>query len=163
MAVNVSARQFRDPGFYDIVSHALARSGLAPARLEIEITEGTLMRDPDTVVRTLKAIRALSVSVALDDFGTGYSSLSQLRSLPLDVLKIDRSFVHDIQDDESAKAIASAIAVMGKAMGLSVVAEGIESEAEAQYLRTNAGCDIFQGYLFGRPMHPDDVFQRLMR
>lgn len=162
IAVNVSARQFRDPGFYDIVSQTLGRTGLAPERLEIEITEGTLMRDPETVVRTLKAIRALSVTVALDDFGTGYSSLSQLRSLPIDVLKIDRSFVHDIQDDEGAKAIAAAIAVMGKAMGLTVVAEGVETEAEAEYLRAHGGCDIFQGYLFGRPMPADDVFKRLI-
>ncbi len=151
VAVNVSPRQLRDPGFRDLIQRTLKATGLAPDRLEIEITEGAVIGDPEAAIHTLKAIRALSVSVALDDFGMGYSSLSQLRSLPLDVLKIDRSFVHDVASNDGAKAITCAVAAMGRALGLRVVAEGIETEQEAQYLREHVACDVFQGYLYGRP------------
>jgi diguanylate cyclase (GGDEF)-like protein len=161
MAVNVSAQQFRDPGFYEMVRETLQLTGLDPSQLEIEITESAVVRNPEEAIRTLAAIRALRVKVALDDFGTGHSSLSQLRILPLDVLKIDQSFVLDIHRDEGAKAIANAIAVMGKALGLEVVAEGLETAADADYLRTHTSCDVFQGYLFGRPMSANEMLLRL--
>jgi diguanylate cyclase (GGDEF)-like protein/PAS domain S-box-containing protein len=149
MAVNVSAVQFGQPGFAHTVLAALCASGLPAHRLELEITETVLMQDAESLIATLMVLRDLGVSIALDDFGTGYSSLSYLRRFPFDKIKIDRSFIADIANPETA-AIVRAIVGLGASLGMRVTAEGVETEAQAAILR-NEGCGEAQGYLFGRP------------
>ncbi|WP_407528185.1 EAL domain-containing protein [Methylobacterium oryzisoli] len=149
IAVNVSAVQFRQPGFAHTVLAALCASGLPPNRLELEITETMLMQEAESLIATLTVLRDLGVSIALDDFGTGYSSLSYLRRFPFDKIKIDRSFVADIANPETA-AIVRAIVGLGASLGMRVTAEGVETEAQRAILRSE-GCDEAQGYLIGRP------------
>jgi diguanylate cyclase (GGDEF)-like protein len=161
VAVNVSARQLRDGVLLEQVSRALQASGADPARLEIEITEHSLVDDHDVAVRTLVSLRSLGVRVAIDDFGTGLSSLAYLRRLPIDKLKIDRSFVRELPGNESDAAIVTAIASMAHALGLRVVAEGIETGAQRQFLH-ELRVDFGQGYLFGRPM-PAGELRKLLR
>ena len=146
MAVNVSARQFASGDLVAIVREVLERTGASPHRLELEITESTVMLDEKTVIATLDELRALGVAVSLDDFGTGYSSLSYLRSLPVDTLKIDMSFVRSIATNAEDAALTAAIVAMGKARGLRVVAEGVETE-EQRALLASFGCDEIQGFL----------------
>ncbi|MBL8344336.1 MAG: EAL domain-containing protein [Rubrivivax sp.] len=153
VAVNVSARQLRDPGFTSAVLAALQRHGLQPADLELEITESLFAGDASSVQRALQPLREQGVWVALDDFGTGYSSLSALQSLPIDVLKIDRSFVIELGVRDSAQAVVRSIIALARALGKRVVAEGVETaEQERQLLAL--GCDEFQGYLYARPLPP---------
>jgi EAL domain-containing protein (putative c-di-GMP-specific phosphodiesterase class I) len=161
VAVNVSARQLRDGLLLEQVSRALKASGADPSRLEIEITEHSLVDDHDIAVRTLVSLRGLGVRVAIDDFGTGLSSLAYLRRLPIDKLKIDRGFVRELPGNESDAAIVTAIASMAHALGLRVVAEGIETAAQREYL-ADLRVDFGQGYLFGRPM-PALELRRLLR
>ena len=151
VAINVSAVQFRRPGFSRDVEHALERTGLAPGRLAIEITETVLMEDADATTHTLARLKDLGVRIAIDDFGTGYSSLAYLKRFPIDELKIDRSFVSSLNDDADSLAIVRAIITLGKALRIDVVAEGVEAPAQAEFLRL-MGCDRAQGFLFGRPM-----------
>ncbi|MCA9512819.1 MAG: EAL domain-containing protein [Myxococcales bacterium] len=146
VAVNVSARQFASGDLVAIVREVLERTGASPHRLELEITESTVMLDEKTVIATLDELRALGVAVSLDDFGTGYSSLSYLRSLPVDTLKIDMSFVRSIATNAEDAALTAAIVAMGKARGLRVVAEGVETE-EQRALLASFGCDEIQGFL----------------
>ncbi len=150
MAVNLSAVQFREGNIVELVSWALRISGLAPARLEVEITESLLIQDSVSAKQTLIALRALGVRIALDDFGTGYSSLAYLRSYPLDTLKIDRSFVSALNQDSSALAIVTAIIQLAHALKLDTTAEGVESQVEADILQ-KCGCTEAQGYYFGKP------------
>jgi EAL domain-containing protein (putative c-di-GMP-specific phosphodiesterase class I) len=124
---------------------------MAPGLLRLEVTESSMMQNPEAAVRTLQALRALGVTIAVDDFGTGYSSLSFLRRFPIDGLKIDQSFVRDVVDDENDAAIARAVIAMGRSLRLDIVAEGVETEAQLDFLRTE-GCDKAQGYLFSRPL-----------
>lgn len=156
VAVNLSARQLTEPGLPAMVADALAVSGLPPECLELEITESMIMGDVEHTIRVLKSIKALGVRIAVDDFGTGYSSLSYLQRLPIDTLKIDRSFVSGCDRGGKAMAIPHAIIFQGKTLNLHIVAEGVETEAEKDALSV-CGCNEFQGYLFSRPMQMASV------
>ena len=150
IAVNVSAKQFRQPDFTEQVSSLLASYGVAPRRLKLEVTESSLQDNLEDTVRKMRQLRAQGVRFAIDDFGTGYSSLSYLKALPIEVLKIDRSFVLHVDTDPSAAAIAKTILDLAHNMELQAVAEGVETESQLATLKT-LGCQAFQGYLFGRP------------
>ena len=150
LAVNVSARQFRDPALVATVADALQSSGADARLLRLELTESMLLSDLDETIARMAALRQLGVRFSLDDFGTGYSSLSYLKRLPLDQLKIDRSFVRDLPDDPNDAAIARTILALAEAMGLGVVAEGVETVAQFEFLKAE-GCRGFQGFYFGRP------------
>ena len=149
VAVNVSPVQFSRSDFVDTVAQALADSGLDPSLLELEITENVVMKGPDESVRQIERLRALGVGVAIDDFGTGYSSLSYLRLLPIDGLKIDRSFLKELERDPNTLPLVSAIVALAHGLGLTIVAEGVETQQQFETLRS-IGCDRFQGYLLGQ-------------
>ena len=151
VAVNVSAVQFRQPRFVDTVSAALKGSGLDPSRLELEVTETIMLQDNAQTIAQLHRLRRLGVRISMDDFGTGYSSLSYLRSFPFDKIKIDQSFIRDLDKRSEAQAIVRAIAGLGQSLGMRTTAEGVESRDQLQHIRT-VGCTDAQGYLFGRPM-----------
>ena len=156
MWVNVSTHQLADPGFVGTVTEALALAGLPGSALGLEITESAVMADPAHRTRHAVRLRCAGVRVAIDDFGTGYSSLSTLKTLPVDVLKVDRSFVSGLGEDVSDTRIVTAIVSMAHALGLSVVAEGVETEVQRDAIRA-IGCETAQGYLFGRPAARADV------
>lgn len=151
IAVNVSARQLKDGRLPGVIAATLARTGLHPDRLELEVTESVLIDDADQALQALLALEALGLRIVLDDFGTGYSSLSYLRRFPFDKIKIDRSFITDLSLESGSHAIVSAILAMGGKLGLQVTAEGVETENQLALLR-EAGCDQIQGFLLGRPM-----------
>jgi EAL domain-containing protein (putative c-di-GMP-specific phosphodiesterase class I) len=151
VAVNVSARQFRDGRFVRTVDEALQNSGLDPQYLTLELTENTIMENAKENLETLHQIKAMGVKLSVDDFGTGYSSLSYLKQLPLDELKIDRSFIMEIRSEADKAPIVTAIIGMAHSLGLTVVIEGIESEAQLSFSRAG-GCDEYQGYLFSKPV-----------
>jgi diguanylate cyclase (GGDEF)-like protein/PAS domain S-box-containing protein len=151
VAVNLSARQFRDRKLIECIGEILNRTGLEPARLELEITESLVMRDIDAVVAKLKDLKAFGVQLAIDDFGTGYSSLSYLRRFPIDRLKIDQSFTREVTSSADGAAIARAIIQLGHALDLKVIAEGVETESQLHFMREN-GCDEIQGYVYARPL-----------
>ncbi|MDP2109731.1 MAG: EAL domain-containing protein [Thiobacillus sp.] len=151
MAVNLSAHQLRSPVLLAQVAHALEKHGLTGASLELEITESAAMHDPAASIRQLKALRGLGVRLSIDDFGTGYSSLSYLKLLPIHTLKLDRSFVRDIETDSNDVAICTATIALAHNLGLAVVAEGVETEAQ-RLLLTSHQCDFMQGYLFSKPL-----------
>jgi EAL domain-containing protein (putative c-di-GMP-specific phosphodiesterase class I) len=156
MSVNVSARQLETDAFLDDVRQALADSGLHPGSLVIEITETTLMRDLETTVRRLQALKELGVLIAIDDFGTGYSSLAYLRKFPVDALKIDRSFVAAMADSPASAALIHTLVELGRTLGLETLAEGIEDLDQLQRLR-NEQCHRGQGFLISRPMEPSAI------
>lgn len=156
VAVNVSPLQFRNSGFKTVVLQALANSGIAPHRLEVEITESVFLDGEDQVVGILHQLRAMGVRVALDDFGTGYSSLSYLRSFPFDKIKIDKSFVNSVAQDASSAAIVRAIVDLAGALHMETTAEGVEDTAQLAELK-GQGCSSIQGYLFSRPVEADRV------
>ncbi|MGP9822308.1 sensor domain-containing protein [Salinarimonas sp. NSM] len=152
VAVNVAAAQLKDEGFVAEVARMLARWNLPPARLEVEVTENVLLdRSSDKVAETLRGLHALGVTIALDDFGTGYASLAHLKRFPVDRLKIDQSFVRDIGTDPEDAAIARTIVNLAHSLGMDVVAEGIETRAQLEFLRLH-GCDVAQGWFIGKPM-----------
>ncbi len=157
IAVNVSALQVNNPSFVALVQAILHESGLAPERLELEITESVLIRDPERALQTLTQLKAIGVSIAMDDFGTGYSSLSNLRNFPFDKIKIDRSFVRAIDVNNQAAAIVRAVLGLGRGLGLPVIAEGVETNGELAFLNAE-GCREAQGYLFGQPV-PIEMFR----
>ena len=160
MAVNVSAIQFRDENFLEDLFSVLRETGFDPHSLELEVTESVLMKNAEVATSTLKAIRDIGIRVSVDDFGTGYSSLSYLRRFPLDALKIDQSFLHKIYVAPDDATIVSAIIGMGKAIGLRVIAEGVETAEELAFLKAN-DCDEAQGYYFSRPV-PAEEFVKLL-
>lgn len=160
VAVNVSIRQLAEPGFIDIVTHALNRAGLPPHRLTLEITESILAGPDATIAIQLRELRALGVKLAVDDFGTGRSSLARLRSLPFTTLKIDKSFIDELTDT-GPKDIIKAIVAMAHGMGLDVIAEGIETSTQLAQLRA-LGCDAGQGFLLDQPMSVHDLQRRLV-
>jgi diguanylate cyclase (GGDEF)-like protein/PAS domain S-box-containing protein len=160
VAVNLSAHQFRGGRIVDNVRNAVRAAGIDPARLELEITESVLMQDDARIVTSLEALRADGHGISIDDFGTGYSSLSYLRRLPVDALKIDRSFVRDIAEREDDAALVASIVTMARALRLRVVAEGVETEAQRAILERCA-CDEIQGYLIARPMPLSELEARL--
>jgi diguanylate cyclase (GGDEF)-like protein/PAS domain S-box-containing protein len=156
LAVNVSAVQFGDRAFVDNVAHALAESGVRPELLKLEITESVLLENTGEAITRMRALKdQLGVGLSLDDFGTGYSSLSYLKQLPLDQVKIDRSFVRDIDSNTNDAAIADAVIALGRAFNLKVIAEGVETIHQRDALLAR-GCDAFQGYLYGRPVSIGD-------
>jgi EAL domain-containing protein (putative c-di-GMP-specific phosphodiesterase class I) len=157
VAVNISAVQFRKPEFVERVLSIIDASGADPTKIQLEITESMLVENLEDLIVKMNVLKARGVSFALDDFGTGYSSLSYLKRLPLDQLKIDRSFVRDIGSDVASGAIARALISLGQVMGLSVIAEGIETEEQREFL-TRLGCHTFQGFLFSHPV-PAEEFE----
>ena len=160
LAVNVSAKQFHQPQFVSQVQGVLARSGVNPQRLKLELTESLLINDVEGIIAKMTTLKAQGVGFSLDDFGTGYSSLSYLKRLPLDQLKIDQGFVHDILTDPNDSVIAKMVIALGESLGLAVIAEGVETQAQREHL-AGQGCHAYQGYLFSRPM-PVDAFETLL-
>jgi len=160
VAVNLSPVQFRNKALVHSVSRALSRSGLAPDRLELEVTESVLLQDNELTVATLHQLRRMGVRIAMDDFGTGYSSLSYLRSFPFDKIKIDQSFVRELSSRADCLAIVRSIAGLGASLGMATVAEGVETED--QFLQiTAAGCTEVQGFYFGAPKPASELVHTL--
>ena len=151
VAVNVSARQFHADDFVDQVLAVLEQTGANPQRLKLELTESLFVSDVEGIVEKMFLLKARGVSFSLDDFGTGFSSLSYLRRLPLDQLKIDQSFVRDVLSDPNDAAIARTIVALSQSLGLGVIAEGVETEAQKDFLAAS-GCHAYQGYFFSRPL-----------
>jgi diguanylate cyclase (GGDEF)-like protein/PAS domain S-box-containing protein len=160
VSVNVSPRQLRDPGFVEEVQHVLARTGLSPAQLELEVTESAVMNDPDEARLRLEQLQRVGVSLAIDDFGTGYSSLGQLRYFPFDSLKVDRTFMHGLGQDQTNAAIVRGLIALAHNLGLAVGGEGIETSAQLEQLQA-LGCDRGQGYYLARPL-PLEALRRLL-
>jgi EAL domain-containing protein (putative c-di-GMP-specific phosphodiesterase class I) len=160
VAVNLSARQFRQHDLEERIRSIVYGAGIDPALIELEITESQLMHDPDHAVRVLERLGDFGLRIAIDDFGTGYSSLSYLTRFPLASLKIDRSFVADVLDDEADATIVRTIVDMAHTLGFTVIAEGVEHESQAAFLR-KLGCEQAQGFLFARPM-PAQEFAALV-
>ncbi len=161
IAINISAQQLKRYGLVDMVKAALDQFELEGQRLDIEVTEGMFIQQPALAAQILNELKALGVSISIDDFGTGYSSLAKLKELPLDTLKIDQSFVREIPHEPRDMAISQAVIVLGHSLGLKVIAEGVETEAQQAFLR-NAGCDQAQGYLYAKPL-PANEFALLMK
>ena len=160
LAVNVSARQFRQQDFVSYVLDLIQYTGANPRRLKLELTESMLVKDVEDTIAKMTALKAQGIGFSLDDFGTGYSSLSYLKRLPLDQLKIDQSFVRDLMTDPNDAAIARTVITLGHSLGLNVIAEGVETVEQRGFL-AEQGCDAYQGYLFGRPM-PIEELERLL-
>jgi EAL domain-containing protein (putative c-di-GMP-specific phosphodiesterase class I) len=155
LSINVSARQFHQPDFVDKVRSALEAHRIPAGKLKIELTESVVLGDIATTVKRMEQIKAHGVRFALDDFGTGYSSLSYLKQLPFDQLKIDQAFIRDMTRDDRSEAIVRAILAMSRSLELEVVAEGVETQNQHELLLTR-GCEMFQGYLFGKPVPIED-------
>jgi diguanylate cyclase (GGDEF)-like protein len=163
MSINVSPRQFAEPDFCDVALAAAERHGLAPERIVLEVTEGMLVADPAAAADRIRRLHERGFRVAIDDFGTGYSSLSYLSSFTVDVLKIDRAFVRNVADPAgSDRAVAEAIVALGRSLGMTIVAEGVETEPQRETL-VDLGCDAAQGFLFHRPMREPDLLRRIGR
>ena len=162
VAVNLSARQFQRPGLDAAVARLIEEAGIDPRQLELELTESLLMRDAEQAIRVLRTLKSYGVRIAVDDFGTGYSSLAYLKRFPLDALKIDRAFVHDVNNDADDAAITIAIIDLAHSLKLKVIAEGVETQAQLAFLREH-GCDEIQGYLFARPGPAAECTQLLSR
>jgi diguanylate cyclase (GGDEF)-like protein/PAS domain S-box-containing protein len=162
VAVNLSPRQLSDPELLPALADVLRSTGLAPDLLELEVTESSMMQDAEMAVQVLTALKGMGVRLAIDDFGTGYSSLAQLNRFPIDTLKVDRSFIRNIPNDDEGRAIAEAIIAMGRTLKLTVVAEGVETDDQRVFLR-DLSCDEMQGYLFSKPVSADDFADLLRR
>jgi len=160
MAVNLSARQFTDEHLLQDITSTLKETGMDPSQLELEITESMLMRDVDKAVAIMAALKHIGVRIAIDDFGTGYSSLSTLRRLPLDTIKIDRMFIRHLPENTEDKSIADAIIAMGRSLSLTVIAEGVETQQQADFLEEHA-CEQVQGYYFSKPITANAVIELL--
>ncbi|MDT4739306.1 GAF domain-containing protein [Bradyrhizobium sp. WYCCWR 12699] len=160
MAVNLSPRQFADEHLLQDVDEALAASGMSPVLLQLEVTESMMMRNVGRALKVLDAIQSRGIRLAIDDFGTGYSSMSLMKHFPIDTIKIDRSFVRDLPQDSEDQAIAQAIISMGKALGMTVVAEGVENAEQEAFLRTH-GCDEMQGFLISKPVPAREMAELL--
>jgi len=156
MAVNLSARQFRQDNLVEMIDSILRETGISPKLLELELTEGLLMENTSETSMILGQLKSRGVQVAIDDFGTGYSSLSYLKRFPIDRLKIDQSFVRDIITDSNDAAIAVAVISLGRSLGLSVIAEGVETGDQLEFLGVQK-CDEYQGYHFSRPVPPEEI------
>lgn len=149
--MNISARQFRSLDLMSMIRGALDETGVDPHLLELEITETTLMRNTEETLSILGQLHALGIKISVDDFGTGYSSLAYLKRFPVDLLKIDRSFVHDLATDADSAVIVSAIIGLARSLQLRVVAEGVETPEQVDFLKRR-GCDEVQGFLFSKPL-----------
>lgn len=161
VAVNVSAHQFRQADFVDQVRMVIKDTGANPHRLKLELTESMLVSNIEDIIEKMHALKARGVGFSLDDFGTGYSSLSYLRRLPLDQLKIDQSFVRDVLSDPNDATIAKTIVALAHSLGLGVIAEGVETASQRDFLAA-AGCHAYQGYFFSRPL-PLEGFERFVQ
>jgi EAL domain-containing protein (putative c-di-GMP-specific phosphodiesterase class I) len=151
VAVNLSSQQFLQSRVDEVVLQALFEASLKPRLLQLELTESILMHDMSETVPLLNKLKGMGIGLAMDDFGTGYSSLSYLKRLPIDAVKIDRTFVADLEQDRDDAAICATIIAMAHALGLQVIAEGVETEGQLEYLRAQ-GCDQAQGYLISKPV-----------
>ncbi|MBT4838434.1 MAG: EAL domain-containing protein, partial [Methylococcales bacterium] len=160
IAANVSPLQFRQPHFVEQVQSIIREFDITPALLKLEITESTVIDNVEEIIQKMHKLKSFGLHFSMDDFGTGYSSLSYLRKLPLDQLKIDQSFVHDITTDKSDAMIVETIISMGHHLGLDVIAEGVESDQEIQFLHEN-GCNSYQGYFCSKPI-PANEFEQLI-
>jgi EAL domain-containing protein (putative c-di-GMP-specific phosphodiesterase class I) len=160
LAVNISAKQFRQERFIDEVKKLMASYAINPKLLKLELTESLMLEDIDKTVVTMNALKAIGVQFSLDDFGTGYSSLQYLKRLPLDQLKIDQSFVNDIASDENDRAIVRTVIAMAQSLNVDVIAEGVETAEQQAFLLQN-GCRQYLGYLFGKPMPIEEFNQQL--
>ncbi len=156
IAVNISVQQLADPMFQPMLCQALEASGFAADQLWLEITEGIILHDPDTAAATLHDLRRLGVHIAIDDFGTGYSSLSYLKRLPVEILKIDQSFIDQLDNDSDDRAIVRAVIALGDSLGMAVIGEGVERSSQAAQL-SSLGCDVAQGFLYGRPLPASEI------
>ena len=156
MAINLSTLEMEDTGLIDVVADTLKKTGMNPKNLELELTENILIQHPENIYKTFEQLRAMGVRMAIDDFGTGYSSLSYLSKLPIDKLKIDKSFVQDINEDANDRSIVEAIISMAHSLRLKAIAEGVETPEQADVLK-RLNCDECQGYLFGRPMPAEEI------
>jgi EAL domain-containing protein (putative c-di-GMP-specific phosphodiesterase class I) len=161
LAVNVSACQFYQADFVEQVTQVIKCTMISPDKLKLELTESLVLNDIDDTISKMKALRQIGVRFSMDDFGTGYSSLASLKKLPISQLKIDQSFVRDILNDPDDMIIVRTIIAMAKNMGLSVIAEGVETEAQRVFLEQH-DCPVFQGYLFSKPV-PIDQFELLLK
>ncbi|MEN8183341.1 MAG: EAL domain-containing protein [Myxococcota bacterium] len=160
LSVNVASQQFQDPGFADVVHHALQHSGLLPDLLELEITEGSLVRNVGVMAQTLRELKQVGVSLSIDDFGTGYSALSYLKNLPIDSIKIDQSFVRNLTTDPADATLTETIIRMAQGLNLMTIAEGVETSGQLLLLGSY-GCQRMQGYLFGKPMEAGPLLRSL--
>lgn len=161
LAVNVSAKQFFQAGFVKQVKATLQRHDINPTQLKLELTESMLVDNINDIITKMNELSNIGIQFSLDDFGTGYSSLQYLKKLPLNQLKIDQSFVHDITTDSSDRAIVRTIITMAHSLDITVIAEGVETAEQQQFLLDN-GCTHYQGYLFSKPV-PIDAFEALLR
>jgi EAL domain-containing protein (putative c-di-GMP-specific phosphodiesterase class I) len=160
IAVNLSALQFRQHDLLDQILGILEETGVCPHQLELEITESTIMDDIDAAALTMRALHCSGIRIAIDDFGTGYSSLNHLKRFPINTVKVDRTFVRDIPTDPDDAAIVGAIVSMAHNMGLKVIAEGVETEEQLEFLRT-LQCDEIQGFLFSPPVTHQEAMELL--
>jgi EAL domain-containing protein (putative c-di-GMP-specific phosphodiesterase class I) len=156
MAVNLSPRQFQDDNLLRDIDEVLNVTSMPAALLQLEITESMVMQNVNQAIKTLAAIQDRGIRLAIDDFGTGYSSMSMMKKFPIDTIKIDKSFIRDIETNTEDRAIAKAIISMAKALGLTVVAEGVETSGQHRFLNEHA-CDELQGYLFSKPLSSDRI------
>jgi EAL domain-containing protein (putative c-di-GMP-specific phosphodiesterase class I) len=161
VAVNLSPRQFGEEKLANTVRHILDDTGMDPEYLELEITEGSTMQDLDYTVATLRSLKKMGVGIAIDDFGGGYSSFNYLKRFPIDLLKIDQSFIHDVPEDPVNAAIISAMVALGRGLGLTTIAEGVEKESQLEFLRS-VQCDEIQGFYFSRPL-PVEGIEKLLQ
>jgi len=162
ISVNLSARQFRQRNLAEVVALALHDTGLAPCYLELEITESMMMDNVELAIATLDKLKAMGIKLSIDDFGTGYSSLSYLKRFPIDVLKIDQSFVRDISQDPEDAPIVRSLITLAHSLKLKVIAEGVETQGQLDYLGTHR-CDVIQGYYFSRPVSAAAIEQLLQQ
>jgi EAL domain-containing protein (putative c-di-GMP-specific phosphodiesterase class I) len=161
VSVNVSAKEFSQARYVDSVVSALKRTSADPTRLKLEMTESILAADIGLVVQKMNALRAIGVSFSLDDFGTGFSSLAYLKKMPLDQLKIDQSFVHDLTSHANAASIVRTVIDLGQSLGLEVIAEGVETLEQQNFLEV-CGCHLFQGYLFSKPVTLEEFEKQVL-
>ena len=162
VAINLSAVQFREERLVDVIKETLEETGLEAEQLELEITESLAMRNADVTIDLCGQISELGVSLSIDDFGTGYSSPSYLKKFPVQRIKIDKSFVDDIDEEENSGVIARAVTMLGHSFGMEITAEGVETEEQLAFLRS-LGCDEIQGYYYARPMPWNDLVQFMNR
>jgi len=160
LSLNLSVKQLAKDDFCDHLKMMLDETGCKPEWLKLEVTEGQIMANPDKAIAILKEISALGMKISIDDFGTGYSSLSYLKKLPINQLKVDQSFVRDLPDDEEDAAITKAIIVLAKSLQLDVIAEGVETQEQKDFLLEN-GCEAIQGYLYAKPVSSREMQERL--
>ncbi|RYD84297.1 MAG: EAL domain-containing protein, partial [Verrucomicrobiaceae bacterium] len=160
LAVNLSPTQFRDPALFAFLTDTIKATGFPLNRIHVEITESALLEDDETVRSTIAAFKAVGIGLALDDFGTGFASLTRLHAFPFDKLKIDMSFVRSMQHDSGSRKIVASVIGLGQSLGMTVVAEGVETEEQAAMLR-RLGCDIGQGWLFGKPLNAQQAAKLL--